>query len=267
MEVREIQAKSCLNESKITDYVINPYTGCQHGCAYCYATFIKRFQHIDAEWGKFVFAKVNCPELLEKELLLARPGDIWLSSVTDCYMPLEAKYGLTRKILEVLEKSPRKKDFPVEVLTKSSLVRRDFDLLKAIDAELGMSVNTLDEKTSRVLEPLASSPPERVNTLKEAKEKGLRVYAFISPVMPGITNLEELFRELSFCDYCYIELLNTKKYILDRLMPVFEANFPDKVPLLRGYIADPGTFYRQVQVEARALEKKHGLKIKEISLH
>jgi DNA repair photolyase len=267
MEIKEIQVKSCLNESKITDYVINPYTGCQHGCAYCYATFIKRFQHIDSEWGKFVYVKKNCPKLLEKELASSNPGNIWLSSVTDCYMPLEEKYGLTRKILEILNNSPRKKDFPVEVLTKSSLVKRDFDLIKLLDAELGISINTLDEKVSRILEPLASSPLERVRALKEAKEKGIQVYAFISPVMPEITDLEEIFRALSFCDYAYIELLNTRKYIVDRLMPVIEREFPKLVASFRGYIANPAEFYLKTESEAKALEKKYGLKVKKIIFH
>lgn len=267
MEVKEILAKSCLTESKITDYVINPYVGCPHGCAYCYATFIKRFQHIGAEWGKFVYVKKNCPELLEKELAVAKPGNIWLSSVTDCYSPIEAKCGLTRKILEVISRSPRKMDFPLEILTKSSLVRRDVDLIKSLDAELGMSMNTLDENVSRILEPLASSPLERVRTLKEAKEKGIRVYAFISPVMPEITDLEEIFRALSFCDYAYVELLNTRKYIVDRIMPVIEESFPELVVPFKNYVANPAIFYHKVESEAKTFEKKYGLKVKKIIFH
>ncbi|MEK6864536.1 MAG: radical SAM protein, partial [Nanoarchaeota archaeon] len=89
MEFKEIKCKSCMTKSKLTDYVINPYTGCMHGCKYCYAVFIKRFQDIKAEWGDFVYAKANCPELLKKELEKNKPGHIWISSVTDCYQPIE----------------------------------------------------------------------------------------------------------------------------------------------------------------------------------
>jgi DNA repair photolyase len=99
-----------MNKSKITDYVINPYTGCQHGCKYCYATFIRRFQNIKEEWGEFIFPKINCPDLLEKELATNKPGVIWMSSVTDPYTPIEAKYQLTRKILEKIAKSPNGKN-------------------------------------------------------------------------------------------------------------------------------------------------------------
>ncbi len=143
MILKEIKSKSCMVKSKLTDYVINPYIGCQHGCKYCYADFIRRFQHIKENWGDFVFPKVNCPELLEKELKKNKAGHIWLSSVCDCYMPLERKLKLTRKILKVINNSPYKNKFSLEILTKSSLVKRDFDLLKKLNAELGCSLNTL----------------------------------------------------------------------------------------------------------------------------
>lgn len=94
----------------------------------------------------------------------------------------------------------------MEILTKSALVKRDFDLIKGLNAELGMSVNTLNEKAARIIEPLASSPLERIKTLKEAKEAGIHVYGFISPVLPGITNLEEIFEALQFCEYVWVEL-------------------------------------------------------------
>lgn len=68
MKIKEIECKACMVKSKLTDYVINPYTGCQHGCVYCYADFIRRFQNISEKWGEFVFVKVNCVDFLEAEL-------------------------------------------------------------------------------------------------------------------------------------------------------------------------------------------------------
>lgn len=267
MKVKEIKCKNCMTKSKLTDYVINPYTGCSHGCMYCYADFIKRFQNIPDKWGDFVFAKINCPELLEKELKKNKPGNIWLSSVCDCYMPLEGKYKLTRRILEIITKSPYRKKFSIEILTKSGLVKRDFDLLKQLNVELGMSINTLDEKAARLIEPFASSPTERIKTLREAKEKGIRVYGFISPVLPGITNLEELFRELSFCEYVWVELLNTRKSILDKFIPFIEKNFPDKVKEFDFTIENPEEYYENIKKEIRELEKKYKLKVREIVVH
>jgi DNA repair photolyase len=267
MIIKEIRCKSCMTKSKLTDYVINPYTGCQHGCKYCYADFIRRFQNIKEKWGDFVYAKINCPELLEKELEKNKPGNIWLSSVCDCYMPIEGKFELTRKVLEVIAKSPYKNKFTIEILTKSDLVKRDFYLLKQLNVELGCSINSLNEKVSRVIEPFASSPKERINVLKEAKKAGIKVFGFISPVLPGITNLEEIFKELSFCSYVWIELLNMRKSTLNRLMPIIKQNFPDKIKDFEYAINNSEKYYKKLKEEAKRLEKKYNLKIREIVRH
>lgn len=265
MEIKEINCKSCMSKSDLADYAINPYTGCQHGCKYCYADFMRKYQNIKEEWGTFVYAKINCPDLLKEELIKNKPGIIWMGSVTDCYMPLESKFKLTRHILESI--IPFKNKFAVMVLTKSALVKRDFDLLKELNADLGLSINNLDEKTARIIEPLASSPIERIKVLKEAKEKGIKIFGFISPVLPGITNLDELFKELQFCEYVWIELLNTKKYILDRLMPVIKKEFPDKVKDFEFAINHPEEYYEKIKKEAEILEKKYNLKVKDIIVH
>lgn len=267
MKIKEIKAKTCMTKSKLTDYVINPYTGCQHGCKYCYAVFIKRFQNIKEKWGDFIHVKINCPELLEKELVKNKPGNIWLSSVTDAYCPIEGKYKLTRRILEVITSSQYKNKFTIEILTKSSLVRRDFDLLKRLNVELGCSINTLNDKFSKIIEPFASPPGERIKVLREAKKQGIKVFGFISPVLPGITNLEELFKELSFCEYVWVELLNIKKSTLDNLMPVIKKEFPDKIKDFEFMINNYDDYCNKIKKEARTLEKKYKLKIKDIVVH
>ena len=256
MQIKEITCKNCMTKSKLTDYVINPYTGCQHGCKYCYAYFIKRFQNIREEWGSFIYAKMNCPELLKQELAKNKPGHIWLASVCDCYTLIEGKYQLTRKILETIAKSSYKNKFTIEILTKSALVKRDFDLLKQLNVELGCSINTIDEKIARTIEPLASSPKLRIETLKEAKKQGIKVFGFISPVLPGIANLEDIFRELIFCDYVWVELLNTKKTILDKFMPFIKKTFPDKVKEFEFAINNPSEYYHNLEKEIKELEKK-----------
>ncbi len=256
-----------MTKSKLTDYVINPYTGCQHGCKYCYAVFIKRFQNIKEDWGDFIHVKINCPELLKEELKKNKAGHIWLSSVTDPYCPIEGKYKLTRKILETIANSPYKNKFTIEILTKSALVKRDFDILKNLKVELGCSINTLDNATSRIIEPFAPPPSERIKALKEAKKQGIEVFGFISPVLPGITNLEELFRELSFCEYVWVEILNIKKSSMDRLMPVIKKNFPEKVKDFEFILKNYEEYCQSVRKEARELEKKYKLKIKEIVVH
>jgi len=267
METKEINVKSCLTKSKLSDYVINPYVGCQHGCKYCYATFIKRFQNIKENWGEFCYARVNHPELLKKELDHAKPGHIWMSSVTDAYQPSEGKYKLTRGILEVLANHPRKDEFSIEILTKSALIRRDFDLIKRLNSEIGCSINTLDANAARIIEPYASPPSERIKVLKDAQKEGIRVYGFISPIIPGITNLEEIFKELSFCGYVWVELLNTRPDVMARLMPAIRENFPDAVEKIEFYVNNPELYYRETEMEVRRLEKKYKLLVKEIVVH
>lgn len=267
MLIKEIISKSCMTPSKLTDYVINPYTGCQHGCKYCYAVFMKRFADTKGEWGDFVFVKKNCAELLAKELEKNKPGTIFMSSVTDCYSPIEGKYRLTRKILETINNSPYKKKFKIEILTKSALVKRDFDLIKGINAELGLSINTTDNEAARLIEPFASSPSLRIETLKQAKSQGIKVYGFISPVIPGITDLEAIFNELKFVDYVWVELLNTKSHYIDRLIPILKENFPDSMDEFNYIINHPKEYYEKIKKQVDNLEKKYSLKVKKIVVH
>lgn len=267
MKIKEVVVKSCMTKSKLTDYVINPYTGCQHGCAYCYADFIRRFQNISEKWGEFVYVKINCSELLERELAKNKPGNIWLASVCDAYTPIEAKYGLTRKILETISNSEYRDKFTYEILTKSALVERDFDLLKSLNVKFGCSVNTLDVSFARVIEPFASSPLKRVSVLKEGKQAGLRVYGFISPILPGITNLEDIFRELSFCEYVWVELLNIQKSIMSKFMPFMRRNFPDQVDDLLFAMNYPEEYYELIESQVKILTEKYDLRVRQIIRH
>ena len=128
MIVREVSARTILTKTGIpgVDWCLNPYIGCQHACVYCYATFMKKYSAHEEAWGEFVDAKINAPELLRRELRRRREGEVMLSSVTDCYQPLEARFKLTRACLELLALST----LEVSVLTKSDLVVRDLDIFK-----------------------------------------------------------------------------------------------------------------------------------------
>lgn len=181
--VKKIKVKSVLTRSGIpgVDYCINPYVGCFHSCRYCYATFMKRFTGHTEAWGSFVDVKVNSPEVLQRQLQRKARGRVMISSVTDAYQPIEAKYKLTRKCLEVLLQY----QFPVDILTKSPLVLRDLDLIKEFkDIEVGVTVTTNDEKIRKVFEPQAPSITARINTLKKLHNNGINTYAFIGPVLP-----------------------------------------------------------------------------------
>ena len=188
LKIKKIRAKSILNRSKVFDYCLNPYTGCQLACVYCYARlFMRRYSGHKEDWGEFVDAKVNAPDLLQKQLLRAKRGTIWISSVCDPYQPLEKKLELTRKCLRVIVQSP----FPVNIQTKSPLVLRDMDLiLSSEDADVGFTIPTASEKIAKLFEPRAPSIRERIDALEKLHDRGIRTFAFVGPILPG--NPEEL---------------------------------------------------------------------------
>lgn len=162
-------------------YCLNPYTGCGHGCRYCYATFMKRFTGHLEPWGEFVDVKVNAPQVLRRQLRRAAKGTVALSTVTDPYQPLEKVYRLTRGCLEVL----LEQQFPVNLLTRSPLCLRDVDLLERFkEMRVGFSIGTHDEEVKKVFEPRAPSLAARVETLRRLRERGIPTYAFIGPMLP-----------------------------------------------------------------------------------
>jgi DNA repair photolyase len=203
--VKETQAKSILNKSQIFDYCVNPYTGCQVNCRYCYARlFMKRYSGHKEPWGEFVDVKINAAEVLRKQLLRAKRGTVWISSVCDPYQPLEAKYELTRRCLkELLEKQ-----FPVNIQTKSKLVLRDLDLLKNFkEIEVGFTITTNDEKIARSFEPGAASVSDRMKALEKLHSSGIRTFAFIGPLLPG--DPEKLVADLAgLVDRVFIDRMN-----------------------------------------------------------
>src|SRR3990170_3901369 len=102
MIVKEVRAKTILSKSKVSDYTINPYIGCEHGCTYCYARFMKRYTGHREPWGRFVDVKINAVSLLQGEIRRKRAGKVWISGVCDPYQPIEKEYELTKGCLEVL---------------------------------------------------------------------------------------------------------------------------------------------------------------------
>lgn len=214
MQITVITARTALVRSKIpgVDYVINPYLGCGHGCRYCYAVFMRRYarHHAGSAWGSFVEVKVNIAEVLRVELHRKKHRSrALLSSVCDPYQPVEGKYLLTRRCLEVL----REFGWGIDILTRSPLVCRDLDLLTgAPDASVGLSIPTDDDRVRRVLEP--HSPPigARVAALKRLKDAGLSPWVFIAPLLP--LNPERLHELLApYASRVMLDPLNYRRQV------------------------------------------------------
>lgn len=210
MEIKEIEAKSIIVKSNLpdSDYVINPYVGCQHGCIYCYARFMKRFTNHREDWGKFLDVKVNAAELIPENTKKFKGKSITFSSVTDPYQPIEKKYKLTRKILKKLVGS--KAD--ICIMTKSDLITRDIEILRKFkNCTAGISLSTLNPTESKRLEPSASPPEKRITAVKELHNAGISNFIFISPIFPEITNWRNIVTETKdFVDEFWFENLNIR---------------------------------------------------------
>ncbi len=272
MEPVEIEAKTLIQKSKTpsNDYVINPYTGCVFGCAYCFASFAGRqFGRSVQEWGDYLYVKKNAVELARKELAKIpehkRHGTMLLSSVTDPYQGHEAQYRLTRGILRELDAVA----YPglVRILTKSPLVTRDIDLLTSLPrTEVGMTVTTTDDKVSRWLEVRAPLASRRLRTLAELNEAGIDTYAFVGPLLPHFATqpefLDHLFGQFveAGVTEVFMEHINLKRYIRDRMDQVLTGE-PEEVR--EAYLQARTKEHRdQLDVIVAELLAKHGLRLR-----
>lgn len=170
---------------------LNPYRGCEHGCVYCFArpshSYLGLSPGLDFETR--LFAKVNAAELLRREL--ARPGyvpeSIALGVNTDAYQPCERQYGITRQVLEVLRECAH----PVGLITKSSLIERDIDILAPMARQnlalAAITLTTLDPVISRTLEPRAAAPARRLRTIRTLVEAGIPCSVSVAPIIPFVT--------------------------------------------------------------------------------
>lgn len=212
MDITEVTTKSALVRSRIpgVEHVINPYTGCGHGCRYCYAVFMGKYsrQHRDAPWGSYVEVKTNIVDVLERELTRKRKtGTAMLSSVCDPYQPAEQHYKLTQGCLLAL----RQHGWGVSILTRSPLVTRDVGILKTcLDVSVGFSIPTDDDEVRHVLEPQAPSIPSRIDALRQMHAAGIRTWVFIAPVLP--MNPGRLVEQiLPYIDHAMVDKLNYRR--------------------------------------------------------
>lgn len=233
--VTRIDCKSLLQKSKIPSlqYAVNPYVGCEHGCSYCYATFMARFRKLPGEWGSFVYVKENAPDVLAREVANREPGVVCMSTVCDAYQPAEAEHGVTRRCLEAFLGTS---GFQVGILTKSDMFVRDLDVLARLEsADVGVTVTTLDEGVAAVFEPGAPSPRRRLDAMAQAARSGLDVWGFFGPVLPGFSDSDDEIGgvlsafERAGAGRVLVDSLNLYPSVLSRFGHAVATRFPDRL--------------------------------------
>ena len=256
MIIREIQTKNPLTKSDlpVSDYSLNPYLGCEHGCKYCYACFMKRFTGHEEPWGEFLDVKYWKP-LIHPERYAGK--EVFLGSVTDPYQPAEEKYRRTRAVLEELRGSGVK----LSIATKSDLVLRDLDLIQSFpEARVSWSINTLDERFKDDMDK-AVSIERRLAAMKAFHDAGVRTTCFISPIFPGITDVPAIIqRAKDDCNLIWLENLNLRGTFKPVILQYIREKRPELEPLYRDiYQKGSRGYWQALDEELRAYCEGLGL--------
>lgn len=239
-KILEVFPKTIVNAVKSPDlpmaYSMNPYQGCEHGCAYCFARPTHEYWGYSAgvDFERVIMVKKNAPQLLEQFFKKRgyKPEPILMSGNTDCYQPIERKLEITRKLLQVCLDYRH----PVHVLTKNALVTRDIDILTKLAEKnlvtVSLSIPTINEDLRRVLEPRTSSVNTKLKALETLSKEGIPTHVMVAPMIPGLNTPEILpivktIAELGAQSFGY-----TLVRLNDTVEPVFidwlEAHYPDR---------------------------------------
>ncbi len=218
------------------DASINPYRGCEHGCAYCFARPTHEYLGFSAglDFESRILVKEQAPELLRRELSSRtwKPQTLAMSGVTDCYQPIERKLQLTRRCLAVLAEFRN----PVSIITKNALVTRDVDYLRELAAHravrVNLSITTLDSGLARQLEPRAASPRQRLAAMETLAKAGVPVGVLVAPVIPAINDHEVpsvlAAVKAAGASWAYTEVLRLPLTVAPIFQEWLERHFPDR---------------------------------------
>jgi len=279
--IREIEAKSILRKHRkidswfISHYGMNLYRGCLHNCVYCDGR--SETYHVDGEFGENVAVKINAIDVLRHELNpkgkrapLKRSFIMMGGGIGDSYQPVEKKYELTQKTLYLLYEHK----FPVHILTKSTLVERDLDILRKINEQnraiVSFSFSSVEDGISSIFEPGVPSPSERLRTLAFFKKEGIACGMFLLPVIPFLTDTSELMEEtvkqarnvgVDFTIFGGMTLKEGRQS--DYFLDVLKKKYPELIPEYRNIYGGnrwgqaTGEYYNSINSKFNAIAKKY----------
>jgi len=212
-----VQCKKALSPSKLPgiDHALNPYGGCEHSCLYCYAPEVTY-----TEWDEWTTIKVRAgiESRLGKELAVIK-GTVGIGTTTDPYQPAEERFELTKKCLIKL----KERKIRIHLHTKSDLILRDIPILKDMEDEVAVTITSIDERISKIIEPGAPAPARRINALKQLTSAGLDTYALVGPVLSILEGHEKEFVESILSTgtkRMYLDALNNRPLLTKRMEAV-----------------------------------------------
>jgi DNA repair photolyase len=278
VEYFTLPAKSLLNRCLSNrglpfTWTINPYRGCEFACKYCYARYTHEFMEMrdGAEFEQKIYVKQHTADLLRQELRRVKPGEpIALGTATDPYQPAERRYEVTRSILEEFA---RHRGFELGIVTKSNLVVRDIDMLRAVaqnnTLSIHITVTTLNVDLARILEPRAPRPDLRIDAVRRLSAAGFTVGVSCSPVLPGITDapadLEAVVRAASEAGarHIFAGPLFLKPCSAAIFLPFVEQHFPHLVENYRERYHDraflPPSYGKRITQLIAHFRQKYGM--------
>src|SRR5271165_2805016 len=279
VEYFTLPAKSLLNRCVSRrglpfTWTINPYRGCEFACKYCYARYTHEFMEMrdGADFEQKIYVKQHTADLLRRELRRVRPGEaIALGTATDPYQPAERRYEVTRSILEEFA---RHRGFELGIVTKSNLIVRDLDLLRAVAQNNALSIHitvtTLNIDLARILEPRAPRPDLRIEAVRQLSAAGLTTGVSCSPVLPGITDspadLEAVVRAAAAAGarHIFAGPLFLKPCSAAIFLPFLEKEFPHLVENYRQRYQNrsflPPSYGKRIAQLVAQFRQKYGIK-------
>jgi DNA repair photolyase len=250
---------------------LNPYRGCTHSCHYCYARATHPYLgfNADEDFETKIVVKTNMPEVLRQEL--GKPSwareRVAIGTATDAYQPCEGRYRLTRRCLEAL----RDFDTPVSIVTKSTLILRDLDLLAQLadgpGATVYFTITTLDPDLWRLVEPGTPPPLKRLAVLRRLSEAGIACGVFLAPILPGITDSAESIDDVAAAAKAHgavsfgSAVLRLAPDVKEHYFGFIKSSFPDLLPRYeRAYAGTNIASDYQVAIERRLsrVRQRHG---------
>jgi DNA repair photolyase len=273
LKVRSILNKSVSRWRLSFGRSINPYRGCEFACRYCYARYTHEFMELKdpAAFERQIFIKQNAAWLLKQELRELRPDEeIALGTATDPYQPIERRARITRSLLEVLAQC---RNLRIGIVTKSTLIERDIDLLQSIAARntlvVHLTITTTDAKLARLLEPRAPRPDLRFETVRKLREAGLKVGVLCSPLLPGLTDTSGALDRVAIAakaagaSFLCAQPLFLKSCSRATYLDFVREHFPDLVDMYskrfggEDFVSKP--YARRIALMVHAVCRKHGL--------